>query len=165
MRWPITTGPAGIVRTTWKFTALANVGTRTAQPVIDRHAEQIFEHAVGRDDRRRGARPQRREADRDGLGVTRPASPTPAPATPRRSCCAAVPSIWITPSRPVVGQLGARDGHRAAGDLQDVAGPGADAREIGRRQPRDGMPDVLDARFRDAQRRRRPRAASAARSA
>ena len=47
--------------------------------------------------------------------------------------------------------FGARDGDGAAGDLQDVAGPGADAREVGRREPRDGVPDVLDARFRDAQ--------------
>ena len=34
MRFPITTGPEGIVRTTWKLTALANVGTRTTQPAI-----------------------------------------------------------------------------------------------------------------------------------
>src|SRR6202035_2519630 len=32
VRLPITTGPGGIVRTTWKFTALAKVGTRTTQP-------------------------------------------------------------------------------------------------------------------------------------
>ena len=30
----MTTGPAGIVRTTWKFTALAKVGTRIADPVM-----------------------------------------------------------------------------------------------------------------------------------
>ena len=29
----MTTGPEGIVRTTWKFTAFAKVGTRTTQPV------------------------------------------------------------------------------------------------------------------------------------
>ena len=34
VRGLMTTGPAGIVRTTWKLTALANVGTRTTQPVI-----------------------------------------------------------------------------------------------------------------------------------
>ena len=39
-----------------------------------------------------------------------------------------------------------------AGDLQDVAGPGADAQQIAGRQPRDGVADVLDARFRDAER-------------
>jgi len=34
VRFPITTGPEGIVRTTWKFTALAKVGTRTTQPAM-----------------------------------------------------------------------------------------------------------------------------------
>ena len=51
-----------------------------------------------------------------------------------------------------LGQLGARDGDGSAGDLQDVAGPRADAREVGRRDSRAmACADVFDARFRDAQ--------------
>ena len=53
---------------------------------------------------------------------------------------------------PFVREFGARDGDRAAGDLQDVAGSGADARQVGRREARDGVTDVLDARFGDAER-------------
>src|SRR2546425_1027437 len=49
-----------------------------------------------------------------------------------------------------VRDVGARDGGRAAGDLQNVAGPRADPLEVGRREPRHRMRDVLDARFRHA---------------
>ena len=54
---------------------------------------------------------------------------------------------------PGLGGFGARDGDRAAGDLQDVAGPGADAhRDRPARRRAMACADVLDARFRDAQR-------------
>ena len=51
-----------------------------------------------------------------------------------------------------VGRLGAGDGNRLAGNAEDVAGTGADAIEIGGGETRDGMRDVLDARFGDAER-------------
>jgi hypothetical protein len=51
-----------------------------------------------------------------------------------------------------LGDFSARDGGRPAGDLQDVAGTSADAREIRGRQARDGVRDVVDPRFRDPQR-------------
>ena len=53
---------------------------------------------------------------------------------------------------PFVRKLGAGDGDGAAGDLQHVAGPGVHAPQIGWRQPRNGVADVLDTRFRNAQR-------------
>ena len=117
----------------------------------DRHAFQIREHAFGRDDRRRGARPQRREANGHGLGgldrrhrhlLLQP-----------RAAVAARRAVDLDHALvSIVRELGARDGDRAAGDLQDVAGPGADAHQVGRREPRDGVADVFDARFRYAER-------------
>ena len=50
---------------------------------------EILEHAFGRDDRRARRPPTAaRSGPRRPAATTRPASPTPAPATPRRSCCA-----------------------------------------------------------------------------
>jgi len=51
-------------------------------------------------------------------------------------------------------ELGARDGDRRAGDLQDVARPGANAHEVVRREPRDRVADIFDPRFRDPERQR-----------
>ena len=67
MRFPITTGPEGIVRTTWKFTALANVGTRTTQPAITGTPTKVLKHAVGSNRGGGCPHPQRREAHGDRL--------------------------------------------------------------------------------------------------
>jgi len=53
--------------------------------------------------------------------------------------------------KPFVGKLGAPHSHRAADDLQHVACVSAYAFQVGGRQPRNGMADVLDARLRDTQ--------------
>ena len=116
----------------------------------DRHAGQVFEHPVGRDDGRRRPYPQRREAHCDGLGVL-DWSDRHLFLQPRATIAAGRAVDLDHALASLVGQLGACDGDRAAGDLQHVADPGADAHQVGRCQPRDGMPDVLDARFRDAQ--------------
>src|SRR5262249_58964381 len=50
-----------------------------------------------------------------------------------------------------VGEFPPRHGRGPAGDLQDVAGPGANPCEIRRRQPGNAMRDVFDARFGHAQ--------------
>ena len=49
-------------------------------------------------------------------------------------------------------QRRARHGHHAAGNLQHVARPRADAHQVGRRQTRRRVADVFHARFRDPQR-------------
>jgi hypothetical protein len=56
-----------------------------------------------------------------------------------------------------IGKLHTSDGHRATKDFQDVARPCADAPQISRCQSRDGVTDILDASFRNAQRNRRGR--------
>jgi len=49
-------------------------------------------------------------------------------------------------------KLGARNSNRAAGNLQYAACSGAHALKVGRRESRNGVPDVLDARLRNTER-------------
>ena len=119
-----------------------------------RHAGEILEHPVGRDDRGRGARPQRRQAHGDRLRVLDRRDRDLLLQS--RAAVAAARAVDLDHALVrVVGQFGARDGNRAARDLQDVAGPRADALQIGRREPRNRVADVFDARFRHAKREER----------
>jgi len=91
---PITTGPEGMVRTTWKFTALANVGTRTTQRAITGHPQDL--QGCGRERWWRARPPPKwRKAYGHGLLTVDARHCNLLLRIPRRSCCGRVPSIWI----------------------------------------------------------------------
>ena len=147
VRFPITTGPEGIVRTTWKFTALANVGTRTTQPAMHRDAQQIFEHAARvRPVAGAAPHPQRREANRYRLLVLDRARPSPAPAILRRNCCG-----WCRRSEScllVHRWKAARANRQSMPVIFSISPPVLPCAQIGGRNPRDRMSNVSRRRLR-----------------
>ena len=116
----------------------------------DRNADQIFEHAIGRDGRGRGADPQRRKADGDGILVLDHGDRDLL----LQSCTAVAAAGAVDLDHAfvsVVGKFRASHADRRAGDLQHVADVRANAPQIDRRQSRDGVAHILDARFCNAQ--------------
>ena len=146
----MTTGPEGIVRTTWKFTALANVGTRTMLPWMTGTPVRSSTYSFGCDDGRRGAHPHGRKPHGHSLGMLDTATVT-CSCSPTPQLLRAVPSICTRPSCCFVRDFHARNRGGAAGDFHHVAGTGADAPQVGRSKPRNGASHILNASFRNAQ--------------
>src|SRR5882762_1082756 len=117
----------------------------------DRNALEVLQHLLWCDDRRRGAHPQRREADGHGLVVLDRRYRHLLLQT--RAAITAAGAIDLDHAFvSVVRNLYARDSNRPARNLHDVAGSGAQTHQVGWRQPRHGVTDVLDTRLRNAQR-------------
>ena len=139
------------MRTTWKFTALAKVGTRTTQPAMTgtpsrsssiRSGAMVAGAALPIT-----ATSERRRPAACSIGVTVTCSCNPALQLLRQ-----VPSIWIMPSW--LRQKARRGPRPRAPPVIFNTSPGrAPMRQkIGGRQTRNGMTDVLYTRLRHAQR-------------
>ena len=117
----------------------------------DRNAFQILQYLIGRNGRRRGPNPQRRQANRHCLSVL----------DERHRHLLLQPRAAITAAGAVhlgraflafVRELGTRDADGTTGDLQHVARLRAQAQQVGWRQSGNRTADVLDTRFSNTQR-------------
>jgi hypothetical protein len=98
VRGPITTGPGrnrphdlkvhGLRKRRYAHDAAANDG----------NADEIFQHAIGRNRRGRGANPQRRQAAPPRLARIRSGETVTCSCNPALQLLRLVPSIWIMPS-------------------------------------------------------------------
>src|ERR1700722_16377720 len=156
VRLPMTTGPEGIVRMTWKFTALANVGTRTTQPAItgtSTRSSSIRSGAMVA-----GAAPIHNGDSRTATAWAGSTGGAVVNGRDRalllqsRAAIAATGAVNLDHAFvAVAGNFGARDSNRAAADLENVTRFRFHPRKIGWRQAGEGVADILDARFRYAE--------------
>src|SRR5208283_1901505 len=116
----------------------------------DRDTHQILEHPVRCDGRWRGPDPQRRESNSHRL-LALDSRHRHLLLQPRATIAAAGAVHLDHAFVSCVRKLGAPNTDRASCDLQHVACSGTHTQQVGWRQSRNGVADVLDTRLRNAQ--------------
>ncbi len=144
------------MRTTWKFTALANVGTRTTPPAITGTPTKSSSMRSGAIVA--GAAPTHNGDKRTATACSCSTRRHRHLFLQSRAAIAAAGAVNLDHAfESIVGKLCAPYRDCAAGDLQHVARSRAQPLQVGWRQPRNRVADVFHTRLRHAQCQRRRR--------